>query len=368
LHYHDSRISSREGSGKESLRHLLDHLLAPIENPLEQVKIIYRDSLLSTGASQVPEDVLLDKSAGEVDPATFPHELVSDIADYMTRQEGKWLRPALVLLMAKACGDRTGEAAPIAAALELIHNATLIHDDIIDDSATRRGRRAVWKRWGSSATVLMGDLLYAKAFELTTRHGSLQIQRIIAEATGNMCQGELHQLQSAGRMNVTEEEYLQVVANKTACLMAACTRCGALIGKAPEEAAEAAGRFGLSLGMAFQIIDDVLDFVADPSILGKSVGNDVARGKVTLPLIHYMNTSADPQPVMELIGGNNGKLSIDLRAEVESTGSIDYARRMALRYEQQAQQRLDELSEYCEDREVTGRLKDLARFVVDRRF
>jgi octaprenyl-diphosphate synthase len=355
-------------SGKEPSREILEALLEPVHNGLLEVRRIYSASLLSTGVSSVSDDIFLDGRVAPPEDSSFPHSLVADIAGYMQTLEGKWLRPALVLLATDLFGVPSERGAPVAAGLELLHNAPLIHDDIIDESDLRRGRYAVWKRWGSPATVLMGDLLYAKSMELIISLNSLEIPRVIAQATARMCQGELHQLQWAGNLKVTEAEYLQVVSDKTACLLSACTQCGALIAGASPEAVERMRRFGLQLGMAFQIIDDVLDFVADPKELGKAVGNDVAHGKVTLPLIHFLAHSPRPEPAIALITGRNGKNTLELNRDIQSTGSIQYARDIASRYGEEALRQLQGLEQAGADEEPLSHLARLVNFVVHRRF
>lgn len=354
--------------GKEPPREILAALLEPIREGLQEVRRLYSASLLSTGASSISAEIFFTPEVEAPENTSFPHSLIADIAGYMQSLEGKWLRPALVLLAADLFGAPAKRGARVAAGLELLHNATLIHDDIIDESDIRRGRYAIWKRWGSPATVLMGDLLYAKSMELTTSFGNLEIQQTIAQATARMCQGELHQLQWAGNLKVTETEYLQVVSDKTACLLSACTQCGALLAEAAPEAVDRMRRFGLLLGMAFQIIDDVLDFVADPKELGKAVGNDVAHGKVTLPMIHYLAHSPDPQPVIALITGRNGNRAIELSHEIQSTGSIQYARQVASRYGEEALRQLKELQQMGASEDKLSHLARLVDFVVHRRF
>ena len=164
-------------------------LIDPIRDSLDEVKKVYIKSLLSTGSSEISSEIFLDHLADSPRQRSISHEKIADIANYMQELEGKWLRPVLVLLTTDLLGHPPENAAVIAAALELIHNATLIHDDVIDESDVRRGRPTIWRRWGNFTTVLMGDLLYAKSMELTTSFGSLKLQQIIAQATARMCQG-----------------------------------------------------------------------------------------------------------------------------------------------------------------------------------
>ena len=349
-------------------RESFERLLEPVRQSLRDVKHCYRDSLLSTSYSEISDEILLPGQPQERIARAIGHESIRDIAEYMQGLQGKWFRPAVLLLSADLFGPISPGAISVAAALELIHNATLIHDDIIDEAETRRGHRAVWKRCGSSATVLMGDLLYAKAFELTTAHGDIRIQRVIAQATSRMCQGELHQLQWAGDVTTTEAEYLQVICDKTARLMAACAQCGGMLAGAAEEGVDRLRRFGLHLGMAFQIADDVLDYVADPKQLGKSVGNDVAHGKVTLPLIHHLAHGNEPESALAAIRGDNGRKTEDLTEALRSTGSIDYALQVARKYAERAKVCLDELEPFGAETRKIDHLKRLADFVVHRRY
>jgi len=341
-----------------------ERLVEPIRDSLDEAKRVYASSLLSVGRSVVSEETLARRQSRE---ACGP-DLIAAMADYVLQLEGKWLRPALLLFAAEQFGKSGANAPVIAAAMELIHNATLIHDDLIDEAETRRGRQTVWRRWGASASVLMGDLLFAKAFELTSTHGDPALQRVIAGATTRMCQGELHQLQSACDVEVTEVEYLQVVGDKTACFMSACTECGALIAGARPEASALLRQYGFDFGMAFQITDDVLDYVADAQELGKSIGNDFQRGKITLPLIHFLATSSAPEPVQAWLSSQGSGKSVDLQAALRETGSIDYSLGIARRYTEQAKSRLDALAALGVPQARLEHLRGLADFVVTRRF
>jgi geranylgeranyl pyrophosphate synthase len=351
---------------KDNVRQSFRKLVRPVQQGLVEVKSIYKESLLSAGRPTYSREIFQDALSEPAEEAGLCHELAADIARYMGSLEGKWLRPALTLLAADFFGVSSSRVARVAAALELIHNATLIHDDIIDESETRRGREAVWTRWGNSATVLMGDLLYAKAFELTTLEGRIEIQQVIAAATSRMCQGELHELESNGRADVSEIEYLQVVSDKTAALMSACTQCGAILSGASASEVDAMRQYGLMLGMAFQITDDVLDYVADVKVLGKTVGNDLANGQLTLPLIHFLaRDSEESEGVRLYLLGKNGKQKMNLTEKLEQAGSINYSLSVARRYAERAKEALAGIDGRPEKVEHLDRL---ANFVVDRRF
>lgn len=215
-------------------------------------------------------------------------EPVARVARYLQAGGGKRLRPALHLLAARFCGYRGPTAVRLGAVLELIHTATLVHDDVIDDANTRRGRASANRRWGNSMTVLAGDWLYMESFRLALAERDLRILDILIELTQMMVEGELIQLTQLGRIETTEVEALEISRRKTACLFGTCLRLGALLGRSSAEDEERLARYGLSLGMAFQIIDDLLDFVADPARLGKPVVNDLREGKVTLPLVYAL--------------------------------------------------------------------------------
>ncbi len=214
-----------------------------------------------------------------------PVDVITAISHHLQGNGGKRLRPMLVLLAAKLCGEANESAIRMGAIVEMVHAATLIHDDVIDDARTRRGKPSANVLWSNQACVLAGDWLYMQAFQMALRERNFGVLDILISLTQKMVQGELIQLDRIGRIDITEAEYRELVDRKTASLFSACTRLGALVAGASDTVEAELGEYSWNLGMAFQLVDDVLDFTARESILGKPVGNDLREGKVTLPLI-----------------------------------------------------------------------------------
>lgn len=231
--------------------------------------------------------------------------LLSAVASYALASGGKRIRPALLLLAARACGaDRRDRAVTLASVAEMMHVATLIHDDIVDHSAMRRGRPSATVRWGSDVSVLVGDFLYSRAIQILVADGDMRILRAFADATVSMTEGEVLQLQLLRDLKITEADYLRIVTGKTAALMSAATRAGALIAEATGPTVEALAAFGLNLGIGFQLVDDALDYTAREERLGKPVGSDFREGKITYPLIHLMRAaSVADRAVLEGLAG-----------------------------------------------------------------
>jgi octaprenyl-diphosphate synthase len=251
-------------------------LLASVKNlTIKEVLDLVRPDLLL-----VEEEFGVQTSAG-VRP-------ISEIGQYLQEGGGKRLRPALVLLAAKLCGYEGLAAIRMGAVVEMIHTATLVHDDVIDQADTRRGRPSSNSRWGNSMSVLAGDWLYMQAFNIALNERNFRILDVLIRLTQVMVEGELIQLTSLRRATVTEDEYLELAYRKTACLFAACMRLGALLGGKNEEEEGRLGLYGINLGLAFQLIDDLLDFTSSEEVLGKPIGNDVREGKMTLPLIYLL--------------------------------------------------------------------------------
>jgi octaprenyl-diphosphate synthase len=213
---------------------------------------------------------------------------VTTISQYLNGNGGKRLRPILLLLSGRLVGRPSGSAIHLGAVVEMIHTATLVHDDIIDDAKTRRGKPSANIVWGNQKCVLAGDWLYMQAFQIALRERNFHVLDILIALTQMMVEGELLQLERLGRIDVTEADYMELVDRKTAGLFSACSRLGAVVAGAAEDSETKLGEFAWNLGMAFQLIDDVLDFTARESILGKPVGGDLREGKVTLPLIYAL--------------------------------------------------------------------------------
>ena len=232
-----------------------------------------------------------------------PVPAVTSIGEYLQVSGGKRLRPALLLLSTRAFGEVGPAAVNLGAVVEMIHTATLVHDDVIDGADLRRGRPSTNSRWGNHTSVLAGDWLYMQAFSLAVKGRNFHVLDILIELTQMMVEGELLQWAMIGRLDLTEAEHLDLVERKTACLFGACTRLGAVLARQAPEIEEAMGRYGRNLGMAFQLVDDLLDFTASEDVLGKPVGSDVREGKITLPLIHLLDrcTAAEQQRIAKVM-------------------------------------------------------------------
>jgi octaprenyl-diphosphate synthase len=215
-------------------------------------------------------------------------DLIPKIGKYIQTSGGKRIRPAVLLMAARLTGYQGERAILYAAVVEFIHTATLVHDDIIDDSELRRGRLAVHSRWGNDITVLLGDYLYIKSMALALTYDTLDIVRLLCDVTLRMIEGELYQLTKNGDADITEEQHFDIIRRKTAYLFGGCAQIGGMLGKVSDEQAQALREYGFNLGIAFQLVDDLLDFTGDAGALGKPIGADLREGKMTLPLIHLL--------------------------------------------------------------------------------
>ena len=239
-------------------------------------------------------------------------EAVTSIGQYLQAGGGKRLRPILLLLSAKLLGPVSDNAIRLAAVVEMIHTATLIHDDVIDYAKTRRGRPSINAVWGNHTSVLAGDWLYMQAFQIALRERNFHVLDVLIGLTQDMVEGELLQLDRLRRIDVTEADYMELVERKTASLFSVCSRIGAVMAGADDAVEGRLGEFGWNLGMAFQLVDDVLDFTSREKILGKPVGNDLREGKVTLPLIYSLeNADQDERRLVETVlsDGNYDQVS-----------------------------------------------------------
>jgi octaprenyl-diphosphate synthase len=292
--------------------------------------------------------------------------IVSAMGDYVSAGGGKMLRPALLLLAAGLVGYEGKQDVRFGTVFELIHTATLVHDDIIDEAATRRGRQSVNRRWGNHLTVLMGDHLYIKAMQLAIAGGDLRILDLLAETTLGMIEGEMIQRDQNGRLDITESEHLEVVRRKTALLFSACTRTPAMLAGAGVEQQRALQAFGLELGMAYQLVDDLLDFTGDEARLGKPTLNDLKEGKLTLPLVYLMR-HGDPlhaERVKKVIeDGDFSRVSPgEILGPLMSHGCLSLGRATAVRYIDRARVSLSHFPD-SEYREALDSVLDL---VLDR--
>ncbi len=267
--------------------------------------------------------------------------LVGTISDYIIGSGGKRLRPVMLLAVARALGYQgPGHHHLLAAVVEFIHTATLLHDDVVDDSALRRGRQTANSAFGNPAAVLVGDFIYSRAFQMMVDVDSMRVMRVLADATNVIAEGEVLQLMNCNDPDTDEARYLQVIRFKTAKLFEAAGRLGAIISGVEPAAEEAAAAFGRHLGTAFQLVDDVLDYSGESSEIGKNVGDDLREGKPTLPLIHVMQcgSEADRLLVRAAIEHGDSERFVDILAAISRTGSLDYARSRALAEAQLAQQ------------------------------
>ncbi len=271
-------------------------------------------------------------------------ELIPKIGRYIQTSGGKRLRPAVLLMAARLAGYQGDRAVTYAAVVEFIHTATLVHDDIIDDSDLRRGRLAVHSRWGNDITVLLGDYLYIKSMALALVHDRLDLVRLLCDVTLRMIEGELYQLTKNGDAAITEEEHLEIIRRKTAYLIGGCAQIGGELGTITPEQSAALRDYGFNLGVAFQLVDDLLDLTGDATALGKPIGADLREGKMTLPLIHLLaggDQSADAI-VREIIATRDATPGQwqTLLGRLEERRSIDYAYRRAVEYAERAKKPL----------------------------
>ena len=290
--------------------------------------------------------------------------LINQIAEYIIGAGGKRLRPMLLLLAAGALGHRGADAHQLAAVVEFIHTSTLLHDDVVDESDLRRGRKTANAVWGNAASVLVGDFLYSRSFQLMVELDRLEVMRILADTTNTIAEGEVLQLLHVRNPDTDEAAYLRVIERKTAILFAAATRLGALLAGADAATCDALHRYGLALGYAFQIADDVLDYASDAATLGKNLGDDLAEGKMTLPLIHAMAHSDDAVRAELRRIVEHGDLDglPTVQAAIERGGSLDYSRERALQYARDAEAALSALPENA----FVAALRGLAQYSVSR--
>ncbi len=290
--------------------------------------------------------------------------LIRQVAEYIIDGGGKKLRPALLLLTAQSLGYRGAHHHTLAAVVEMIHTATLLHDDVVDESALRRGHATANASFGNAASVLVGDFLYSRAFQLMVTVDNMRVLQILSDATNVIAEGEVMQLMNSGNPEVDERRYLDVVRRKTAKLFEAATRLGAVLGNAAPATERALANYGMHLGTAFQLIDDVLDYTGDQAAIGKNLGDDLAEGKPTLPLIRALQVGMPAQVEIIRSAISSGRLAdfSPVLAALRQTGALDYARARAEEESRQAASCLDLLtpSTYRET------LLELSAFAVTR--
>lgn len=257
--------------------------------------------------------------------------LVNQLSHYIIGNGGKRLRPMLALLTARACGYQGQHHVDLAAIVEFIHTATLLHDDVVDESDLRRGKDTANNIWGNQAAVLVGDFLYSRAFEMMVDVGEMRVMQVLAQATNIIAEGEVLQLLNCNDADTTEARYLEVIYSKTAKLFEAASQLGAILSGFPKDQEQAMADYGMHLGTAFQLIDDILDYSATADEMGKNVGDDLAEGKPTLPLIIALqrSTGDDAKMIREAIEQGGLDRIDDIIAVINSTGALDYARGIA---------------------------------------
>ena len=290
--------------------------------------------------------------------------LVNQVAEYIISAGGKRIRPVWVLLIANAYAYQGAAHHSLAAVIEFIHTATLLHDDVVDESSLRRGKQTANALFGNAASVLVGDFLYSRAFQMMVGVGHPRVMQIVADATNVIAEGEVLQLLNMHNPDVDEAAYLRVIRSKTAKLFEAAAQLGALIAGANDVEIEAAGEYGRSLGTAFQLIDDVLDYSGNAAEIGKNVGDDLREGKPTLPLIYLMEhgTVEQRELVRTCIENGDEQHFDQILAAITSSGALDYTRQEA----QKAAQRASDAVQSLPDSIYKNSLLKLAAFAVDR--
>lgn len=271
--------------------------------------------------------------------------LINQLSQHIIHSGGKRLRPMLVMLSAKSCQYQGDQDALLAAVIEFIHTATLLHDDVVDDSEMRRGQQTASTIWGNEAAVLVGDYLYSRAFQMMVKAQSMDIMNLLANTTNTIAQGEVMQLLNINDPDTSEDKYHQVIYHKTACLFEAACEIGAIISGSDNETRKAMGRFGKHLGIAFQLVDDALDYEADSEELGKNVGDDLAEGKPTLPLIYAMQQGNESEcTLIREVIEKGGRDKIDeVTRIIRKTGALEYTHNQAIHHAKQAHHSLSGL-------------------------
>ena len=290
--------------------------------------------------------------------------LVAEIAEYLVQAGGKRLRPLLVLLAARSCGDSSQNPVKLAVAIEFLHTAMLLHDDVVDESTMRRGRRTANAEWGNAASVLVGDFLHSRAFELMVELGCIDVMALISKATNGIAEGEVQQLTLLQNTSTSEADYLEVIYRKTALLFEVSAESGAVLGGASASEAAAYREYGRHLGLAFQLMDDWLDYEGSAQDLGKNTGDDLAEGKVTLPIILALKAAgASDRRILEQAITQPGSIAFeDVRCIAERCGGIETTKHRAAAEASLAESALKDLP----DSACKSQMIRLSQFAVER--
>lgn len=317
---------------------------------LQQIRKLIADDIKAV------DQLILDRLSSDV-------VLINQIGHYIINSGGKRLRPLLTLLSARACGYQGTNHHLMAAVIEFIHTSTLLHDDVVDESDTRRGNKTANEVWGNAASVLVGDFLYSRSFEMMVEPGIMRIMQVMSAATNVIAEGEVLQLLNVHDASTTEERYMEVIHRKTAKLFEAATQMGPILAEKPE-LEEAFIAYGRHLGAAFQLVDDALDYTADAEELGKNIGDDLAEGKPTLPLIYIMQKGSEEERelVRRAIESDGITLLHQVSDIIQNSGAIDYTYEIARQEAQVAQEALEPLDES----ELKQALLSLADLAVNR--
>jgi len=308
----------------------------------------------------------IEVSLSTIDPLTL-----REASDHLIKAGGKKLRPVLVLLSSEAVGGRTQDALKTAASMELIHTFSLIHDDIMDRDKMRRGKPSVHMLWGEPMAILAGDTLFSKAFETVLETDTeidpervVEALKTVADSCIKICEGQALDISFEGKLDVKEDEYLTMIYKKTAALISAATRAGAILGGGTEEQVESLSEYGRLIGLAFQIQDDYLDVVSDEEDIGKPVGSDIVEGKMTLMVVHTLANASkeDKKKLISILKSNNEDMVDDAISIFNRYGSIEYTRNIALQNVKTAKKLLDVL----EDSDAKKSLELIADFVLER--
>uniref|UniRef100_Q31IT7 Octaprenyl diphosphate synthase n=1 Tax=Hydrogenovibrio crunogenus (strain DSM 25203 / XCL-2) TaxID=317025 RepID=Q31IT7_HYDCU len=317
---------------------------------LSQIRKLIQDDIEAT------DQLILSKLSSDV-------VLINQIGHYIINSGGKRLRPLLVLLSAHACDYKGKDHLTLAAVIEFIHTSTLLHDDVVDESETRRGNQTANEVWGNAASVLVGDFLYSRSFEMMVEPGIMRVMEVMSETTNVIAEGEVLQLLNCHDADTTSQRYMEVIHRKTAKLFEAATLLGPILGKKPE-LESAFSSYGRHLGAAFQLIDDALDYTADADELGKNLGDDLAEGKPTLPLIYVLENGTENEKslIRKAIETEGIKLLKEVTSIIQTSGAIQYTQEVATQEAEKAKAALAPLN----DSEIKQALLSLADLAVQR--